>query len=52
MTFMQPDTVAIVFAVTPHSVVGEVTLSYLKVGVYYDLRKRKRIRLILENLVA
>jgi len=41
MTFMQPDTVAIVFAVASHCVVGEVTLSYLKVGVYNDLTKRK-----------
>lgn len=43
--------VAIVFAVAPRSIV-EVALSYLKVGVNYDLRKRKTIRLILENLVA
>lgn len=41
MTFMQPDTVAVVFAVASHRVVGEVTLSHLKVGVYNDLTEKK-----------
>lgn len=51
MTLMQPDVVAVVFAVAPHGVVGKVTLSYHEVGVYYDLsdRKTKILLLVLRN---
>lgn len=41
MTFMQPDAVAVVFAVASHGIVGEVALSDLKVGIYYDLREKE-----------
>uniref|UniRef100_A0A0E9W0J6 Uncharacterized protein n=1 Tax=Anguilla anguilla TaxID=7936 RepID=A0A0E9W0J6_ANGAN len=37
MAFVQPNTMAIIFAVAFHGIVGEVTLRYFKVGVYLPL---------------
>lgn len=41
MAIMDPDPVAVIFAVTFHGIVCEITLSNLIVGIYDNLEKKQ-----------